>query len=278
MANTVYANFVLEDKVNDLLSTAVNTRSLMTIDTSLAENAGMKKTINTYTYTGEAEAVDAREGNSSVGSVAYVGKDYTVAMLQQKADYTDEDIMKDGNVLDVLMKGATQVMANKLTADFYAALEADENINETAGAFGYEHIVDAIANMNVEDESALFLLINPAQKATIRKDADYKTAAMGEVIYNGMVGTIAGIPVIVSKAVPADVAYLLTKEAATCFMKKDVEVEQDRDADKRINNVYLRTAYIVAITDATKAQKLVKVQENDTPAGGDETPAGDEEN
>lgn len=273
MANTVYANFVLEDKVNDLLSTAVNTRSLMTIDTSLAENAGMKKTINTYTYTGSAEAVAERNGNTSTGSVAYVGKDYTVAMLQQKADYTDEDIMKDGNVLDVLMKGATQVMANKLTADFYAALAADINIGSTSGAFGYEHIVDAIANMNVEDESALFLLINPAQKATIRKDADYKTAAMGEVIYNGMVGTIAGIPVIVSKAVPTDVAYLLTKEAATCFMKKDVEVEQDRDADKRINNVYLRTAYIVAITDATKAQKLVKVQENETPSGGNDTPA-----
>lgn len=82
MANTVFANYVLEDKVTDLLTTAVNTRSLMTIDSSLAENAGMKKTINTYTYTGEAEALAEREGNSAVGSVAYVGKDYTVAMLQ----------------------------------------------------------------------------------------------------------------------------------------------------------------------------------------------------
>ena len=256
--NTVYANYVLEDKVTDLLSTAVNTRSLMTIDASLAENAGMKKTINTYTYTGEAEALGEREGNTAVGSVAYVGKDYTVAMLQQKADYTDEDIMKDGNVLEVLMKGATQVMANKLTADFYAALAADGNIKSTSGAFGYEHVVDAIANMNVEDESALFLLINPAQKAAIRKDEDYKSAQMGEVIYNGMVGTLAGIPVIVSKAVPADTAFLLTKDAVTCFMKKDVEVEQVRDANKRINDVFLRTAYVVAVTDATKAQKLVK--------------------
>lgn len=259
MANTVYANYVLEDKVTDLLTTSVNTRSLMTIDTSLAETAGMKKTINTYTYTGTAESVGERAGNTQVGSVAYVGKDYNVNMLQQKADYTDEDIMKDGNVLDVLMKGATQVMTNKLTADFYAALAGDENIKTTTGsAFGYELIVDAIAAMNVEDESALFLLINPAQKAEIRKDADYKSAQMGEVIYNGMVGTLAGIPVIVSKAVPAGTGYLLTKEAVTCFMKKDVEVEQDRNADKRINEVYLRTSYVVAVTDATKAQKLTK--------------------
>jgi len=82
MANTVFANYVLEDKINDLLTTAVNHRSLMTIDTSLAENAGMKKTINTYTYTGAAEALGERKGNTSTGAVSYVGKDYTVAMLQ----------------------------------------------------------------------------------------------------------------------------------------------------------------------------------------------------
>ena len=53
--NTVYDNFVLESTAKDLLTTAVNTRSLMTIDNDLTESAGMKKTINTYTYTGEAE-------------------------------------------------------------------------------------------------------------------------------------------------------------------------------------------------------------------------------
>ena len=74
---------------------------------------------------------------------------------------------------------------------------------------------------------------------------------MGEVIYNGQVGTICGIPVIASKAL-TDKAYVMTKEAVKLFMKKDVEVEQDRDKDKRINSVYLRTAYISALVDATK--------------------------
>ena len=46
MANTVYANAVIESKAKDLLSTKVNARSLMTIDNSLQESAGMKKTIN----------------------------------------------------------------------------------------------------------------------------------------------------------------------------------------------------------------------------------------
>ena len=96
-------------------------------------------------------------------------------------------------------------------------------------------------------------------KAAIRKDADYKNAQMGEVVYNGQVGTICGIPVIVSKALNTkNCAYLLTKEAVTCFLKQDVEVEQDRDADTRKNSVYLRTYYVVALTDATKARKIVE--------------------
>ena len=55
MANTVYANKVIEAKAKDLLTTSVNTRNLMTVDNSLTEAAGMTKTINTYTYSGSAE-------------------------------------------------------------------------------------------------------------------------------------------------------------------------------------------------------------------------------
>lgn len=80
---------------------------------------------------------------------------------------------------------------------------------------------------------------------------------MGEVIYNGQIGSVCGIPVIVTKALE-DEAYLMTKEAVTCFMKKDLEVEQDRDADTRTNSVYLRTAYVCAVTDATKVCHIVE--------------------
>ena len=120
----------------------------------------------------------------------------------------------------------------------------------------YDTIVDAIAKLNLENEADLFVVINPSQKAELRKDADYVAARMGEVVYNGQVGTVAGIPVIVSKA--ATNAYVMSKEAIKLFLKKDVEVEQDRDADKRKNSIYLRAAYICALVDATKICKISK--------------------
>lgn len=268
MANTVYNNFVLENKATDLLTTKVNARTLMTIDNQLAESAGMKKTINTYTYTGEAESLAVGAGSTANkrGSIAYVGADYTVNRLQQAFDYYDEDAMKDNLIVDYMMDGASQVMANKLTADFYTAIATTTTTHAITGDLNYDGIVDAIAKLNTEDEGGLFLLINPAEKAMLRKDEDYKSAQLGEVIYNGQVGTICGIPVIVSKAVAANTAYIATKEAVKCFMKKDVVVETDRDVDTNKNSVYLKTYYIVALVDATKACKITLTPAN---AGGE---------
>lgn len=254
MANTVYANKIVEAKAKDLLTTAVNTRSLMTVDNELSQNAGMTKTINVYTYTGTAEELAAGEGNTNRGSISYVGTDYTVKLVQQAFDYQDEDFMKDNTVVDNGIKGATQVMTNKMTADFIA--ECEKATLTQTGTLSYDTIVDAIAKLNLEDESGLFIIVNPEGKATLRKDADYVAARMGEVVYNGQVGTIAGIPVIVSKAVTG--AYVMSKEAVKLFIKKDVEVEQERDADTRTNSIYLRSAYVCALVDNTKICKIAE--------------------
>ena len=259
MANTVYANKVIEAKAKDLLTTSLNTRSLMTIDNSLTANAGMTKTINVYTYTGEAEELAAGVGNtaSKRGSISYVGTDYTVKMVQQAFDYLDEDFMKDNTIVDNMLKGANQVMVNKMTSDFITECKKATLSTTFSTALSYDAIVDGISTLNLEDESKLFVVIPNTWKAALRKDTDYKAAQMGQVIYNGQVGTICGIPVIATKAL-TDAAFIMTSEAIKLFMKKDVEVEQDRDADKRKNSVYLRTAYICALVDATKICKLSK--------------------
>lgn len=255
MANTVYANKVIEAKAKDLLTTSVNARSLMTVDYALAQSAGMTKTINVYTYTGEAEEVGVGEGNSNRGSISYVPNDYTVKMVQQAFDYTDEDFLKDPTIVDNGIKGANQVMVNKMTADFVAELAKATLSVPVSGGLSYDSIVDAISEINVEDESKLYIVIPNAWKKALRKDPDYVAARMGEVVYNGQVGTVAGIPVVATKAL-TNAAYVMSKDAVKLLLKKDVEVEQDRDKDKRINSIYLRTAYLVALVDATQICKL----------------------
>ena len=253
--NTVYENVVLEAKAKDLLTTAVNTRSLMTIDNTLAANAGMTKTVITYVYDGEVEELGIGEGNTGKGEINHTDSDYTVKMNQQRFHYYDEEYMKDNTIVDNLMKGANQQMVNKMTADFVGEIKK-ATLTHTATTFGYETIVDAIAKLNVENEADLFVVAPVEWKAELRKDDDYKAAKMGEVIYNGQTATVSGLPVIYSKAV--DAAYVMSKDAVTLYMKKDVEVEQERVQNERDNIVYLRTAYVVALTDATKIVKITK--------------------
>lgn len=254
--NTVFPNKVIEAKAKDLLTTAVNTRNLMSVDTSLAATPGMIKEINVYTYSGTAEELKVGDGNTNRGSITYVAEPHEVKLIQQAFDYQDEDFMKDNTIVDNMLKGANQVMVNKMTADFIGQC-AKASLSHKATAFGYDAIVDAIAKLNIEDESKLFVIIPTAWKAELRKDEDYKSARMGEVVYNGQVGTVCGLPVIATNAL-TDAAYVMTNEAIKLFLKKDVEVEQDRDADTRTNSVYLRAVYVCAKVDDTKIVKIIK--------------------
>ena len=52
----------------------------------------------------------------------------------------------------------------------------------------------------------------------------------------------------------------MTKEAVKLFIKKDVEVEPDRNPDTRKNSVYMRATYLVALADATKICAIKEAQ------------------
>lgn len=249
MAHTIFDNKVIEAKATELLTTSVNARNLMTIDNTLAEAEGMTKVINVYSYTGAVEKLADGAKNTTRGALAFTGKEYKVQRAQHTFDYTDTQYMTDNNVLEMSLKSANDIMTNEMTKDFYAEC-AKCSKSVPATTLGYEAIVDAIAEANLENETELFVVIPNDKKAELRKDEDFKNARMGEVVYGGQVGVIAGIPVIATKA--TDRAYVMTKDAVKLFMKKEVEVEQDRDVETKTNTVVLSTYYVCALVDDSK--------------------------
>lgn len=255
MAHTLFENKVIEAKATDLLVTAINARNLMTIDNTLAEGEGMTKVINVYTYTGSVEKLADGAKNSTRGALAFTGKEYKVQRAQHTFDYTDTQYMTDNNVVDMSIKGANEIMTNEMTKDFYTECAKCSKSSPLGEALSYDAIVDAISAVGLENEGNLFIIIPNTWKADLRKDPDYKNARMGEVVYGGQVGTIAGIPVIATNALE-DAAYVMTKEAIKLFMKKDVEVEQDRDIETKTNTVVLSTYYICALADDSKIVKI----------------------
>lgn len=254
MAHTIYQNFVLENKIEDLLTTSIDMNAYMTADYSLTESAGMKKVINTYTASGNVEDLAMGVGNSGDIEVAFTPKEYTVGVTQGRFPYYDEQEMTDPMVVETGLKGLADKMTNDLTAKAIAAM--GETTLTIAVNWTFDSIVDAIAKMNSESEDGLFMLINPAQKATIRKNLGQDLKYSEGFARTGYIGSVCGVPVIVSKAVPANTGFLATKEAVTCFVKKGTEIEQERDADTRKNSIFARKVMLVALTDGTKCVKL----------------------
>lgn len=252
--HTIYDNFVLENKIEDLLTTAIDMNQYATQDTSLVEAPGMKKIIHTYTSTGDVEELAMGEGNTDEIEVSFSSAEYEVGTTQGKFAYYDEQEMTDPMVVDAGLQGLAQRMTNDLTDKVIA--ELDKAVIQAASEWDYDSIVDAVAQYPYEDETGLFLLINPAQKAELRKNLQDDLKYVEDNARTGYIGTVCGVPVVVSKAVPEGIGYLATREAVTIFVKKGSEIEQERDADHRKNSVFARKVMLVALTDATRAIKL----------------------
>ena len=243
MAHKVYENVVLSNKVNDILATQVNLNNYMTIDNSLAAEAGMKKVINVYT------------SNTGAIEVSFTPVEYEVGTYQGKFAFYDEQEMTDPMVVDTGLAHSADKMVNAFTADAIAELEK-ATLEQTAAAWSFDAVVDGIAKMNLENEDGLFLLISPADKAAFRKALREDLSYSEGFVRTGYIGSVAGVPVIVTKAVPANKGYMATKDAITLFIKKDTETEYERDADHRNNSYWVRKVALVALTDATKAVKF----------------------
>ena len=255
MAHTIYENEILSNKITDILTTQIDMNAYMTIDTSMTESAGMKKVINTYTATGEVEELGMGQGNSTEITVSFAPTEYDVKTYQGKFAFYDEQEMTDPMVVDVGLEGCAKTMINTFTAKAIDEFKK-ASLTLSATAWNFETVVDAIAKMNLESEEGLFLLISPADQAKFRKALKDDLKYAEGFVRTGYIGSVCGVPVIVSKAVPANEGYLATKEAVSVFIKKDTETEYERDADKRNNTYWVRKVAVVALTDATKVVKI----------------------
>ena len=257
MAIQLYDNFVLENKMTDLVNTNLNVNALFTTDTSLESEAGLKKIVNKYTYSGTVEKLTKGAKNTVKGSVTLVPTEYTVERYQQTFEYNDMDIMQDPYVLDVMTTGAAETMANHIRTQYFAELAKISNTS-TYTTLNYDTIVDALQTIGREVESDQFIIMGLDGKAAIRKDADFKASRQGEILFNGQFGNICGVPCLFSKLVPEGTVYVTARDQVKFFVKKAGTVEQDRDIETKNNTVVYERVGLIALVDDTKSVKLTK--------------------
>ena len=214
-----------------------------------------------YSY----EDLKMGEGNTTDIEATFEPAEYEVTVTQGRGVYYDEEAMKDPMIVDTIIKGMAETMVNDFNTKAIEEMKKADLIIEcdfatsTAG-YLFDKVVDALALFG-EDESNLTILINPNHKAYFRKQLKDDLKYSEGFVRTGYIGSVSGVPVVISKAVPDSCAFIVNKEAVTLFIKKGSEAEQDRDADHRKNTMWLRKVALVALTDSTKLVELAKAQE-----------------
>ncbi len=250
--NTVFANEIIENKMTELMNTYLNIHSLLTVDDSLVESAGLRKTINKYTYNGKVENLAKGAANTTKGSVSFVPAHYDVKRYQQTFLYNDIDVLTDPYLLDVAVKGAAAVMANQIADEYFTELAKITNTyNYTGETIAYNDIVDALSEIDREIETGMFIVMGASGRNAIRKDPDFIASRQGEILYTGQFGTICGLPVVYSKKVPENTVYITNKEAVRFFVKRQATVEQDKDIETKENTVVYERHGLIALVDDT---------------------------
>lgn len=259
MANTVYENFFLSNEVEDQFNSHLDLAQFCTIDKDLQGTAGMKRIVNVYSATDGTEKLAKGAGNTKSIAVSHESKEYEILLAQNRFDYYDEEAMTDPNVVPVGMKHAGTDLFNTANADVYAEYKK-ATLSTSPTAFDFAAFVDAQAKLGIENLEGvtMFGFVHPDDMAAVRKALKEDLKYVEAFARNGYVGTVAGINLYTKADATAGTIIIATKEAVTLFVKTGVETEQERDGNTRQNSIFNRKYYLAALTNATKAVKMVK--------------------
>lgn len=261
--HTIYDNFVLANEIEDQYNSKLDLVRFCTVDNSLVGVAGDTKKINVYRATNGTQKLAMGQGNTKNIEVSYTPEQYTIQLAQNRFPYYDEEVMVDPMVVPVGLRHMATDMFNTVQADIFEEFNKATLTVHTGGTnkpITFDSFVDAVALLNLENLEGveIFAFVNPVEMANLRKSLKDNLQYVEAFVRSGYVGTVAGVNIYTKKDADTGTIVLGTKEAVTLFNKKGVEVEQERDANVRLNEIYSRKYYLAALTDATKAVKIIR--------------------
>ena len=279
--NQGFVSHEIEDKYNSHL----DLNGFCTIDNTLQGVAGDIRTIDVYGASGTAVDVAEGVGNTASISVALTPKRYQIKCAQAWFRYSDEALMRDPISVQTGIGHLGVAMFNKVNADIFT--EMNSIADEGSGASAIKHtlsaaspdfnaFVDAVSLIDIKDapgEDALdmqqraipqiFALLSKADIAKARKALKDELKYVEAYARTGYVGTVAGVNLYYKQDATANTIMVGTRKAVTVFNKTGVNVEYAArnggttgTANIRMNDVYARKYYIVALTDADQMVKM----------------------
>ena len=276
MANqvTTISKLVNPEVMADMISAKVEKKIVVApfakIDTTLTGRAGDTVTVPSYSYIGDAD--DVAEG-VECGTVALETstETFTIKKAMKAVDLTDEAVLSGyGNPVGETNTQLAKSIASKVDNDAMDALQTAQMIysKDATAIISYAGIVNAVDLFEEEVQSEKVMFIHPKQVTQLRLDPDFISADKynNSVMMKGEIGMIAGVRIVPSKKVALvskkyhcpiiklnnDAETEDDAPALTVFLKRDTNVETERNTLARKTAVSVDKIYGVAITNQSK--------------------------
>lgn len=269
--NTQISELVNPEVMADMISAKINKKLIVApfakVDDTLAGVAGDTVIVPQYAYIGDAE--DIAEG-IAVGSTKLVTTttNATIKKAMKAVELTDEAVLSGyGNPVGETNNQLAAAIASKVDSDAMDALQTAQLTYSGDGIINYDGIVDAIDLFEEESNAPKVIFVHPKQLTQLRHDADFISADKysGSVIMTGEVGMIANTRVVPSKKVPVKdgcyvnpIVQIETSDdadetaALTIYMKRDTNVETQRQSLKRVTDISVDKFYTVVLSNSAK--------------------------
>jgi len=269
MAVTLLQNLINPQVLSDMISYELTKKLRLTgfykVERTLTGRAGDTITVPAWKYIGMAADV-AENAEVPVRQMDTEDISYTVKKAAVDVRLTDESVLSGyGDPMGETAKQLRLSIQDKMEYDGVQQLRNINNANglfyETSDAISYDTVVEALDLFNTEEQGeTLFLMVNQGGIKTLRKDPqfyDRETAAGDAVRASGIVGSVAGCRTLISNRLNNGEAFILTPNCLTAFMKRDINLETEREMSNRRTKIGTDCHYVIAIEDF---QKIVAIR------------------
>ncbi len=276
MSKTMITNLINPEVMADMISATLPKRikfaKIAKLDSTLTEQPGNTIVVPCYAYIGDAE--DVAEGVAMGTSVlTATSTKATVKKVGKAIELTDEAVLSGyGDPVGEAKKQLEMAIASKIDNDCLEKLyEAKLKYTNLTKNIGYDEIVKAVDLLEEDTDfkTSKVMFVHPKQVTQIRLDPEFKDINKYplQVVMHGTIGEVAGCLIVPSKKIKEeDGCYLNpivitslneadedeTADALTIYMKRDVQLETDRDVLAKTTVVTADEHYTVALSNEAK--------------------------
>lgn len=272
MAMTSIHDLVNPKVMADMISAKIENKIVVApfakVDDTLVGVAGDTIVVPQYSYIGDA--ADVAEGAEvETTTLVTTTTEATIKKAMKAVELSDEAVLSGyGNPIGETNNQLAAAIAAKVDNDAMEALQTATTVYEADATISYDGIIDAIDKFGEETNCQKVIFVHPSQLTQLRHDEDFISSEKytGNVILSGEIGMIANTRVVPSKKVPLEngkyVCPIVKIEndtetedetpALTIYLKRDTNVEMERQTLRRVTDISVDKFYTVVLSNAGK--------------------------